>query len=103
MRLASRLEHPATVEIYDYGWTPDGTFYFPMEYFDGLTLAQLVERDGESDVVARCLAKDPAARPQTMDELLAVFATILFVDPWTPAQAPAWWRKYRAEHTGLLA
>jgi serine/threonine-protein kinase len=44
--LASRLQHPATVEIFDYGRTRDGTFYFAMEYIDGLTLAQLVERDG---------------------------------------------------------
>ena len=46
VQLASRLEHPATVEIFDYGRTRDGTFYFAMEYIDGLTLAKLVERDG---------------------------------------------------------
>lgn len=242
VRLASRLEHPASVEIYDYGRTADGTFYFAMEYIDGLTLAQLVERDGaqpvaraahvlrqvceslreahakglvhrdmkpqnimlcerggESDVVkvvdwglikdlraddtreltrytrvlgtlaymppervrhpgradalvdvwglgavayflltakrlydapndfdlqrlvleedaprvshnaprpvpraldelvARCLAKDPAARPQTMDELLAVLGAVLRDDPWSAAQASSWWRKHRAE------
>jgi serine/threonine-protein kinase len=44
--LTSRLEHPATVEIYDYGLTRDGTFYFAMEYVDGLTLEKLVELDG---------------------------------------------------------
>jgi serine/threonine-protein kinase len=54
VRLASRLEHPATVEIYDYGRTNDGTFYFAMEFIDGLTLAQLVERDG-AQPVARVL------------------------------------------------
>jgi len=48
--LASRLEHPATVEIFDYGRTRDGTFYYAMEYIDGLTLAQLVERDGAQPV-----------------------------------------------------
>jgi len=44
--LASRLQHPATVEIFDYGRTRDGTFYYAMEYIDGITLAQLVEKDG---------------------------------------------------------
>jgi serine/threonine-protein kinase len=235
--LASRLQHPATVEIFDYGRTRDGTFYFAMEYVDGLTLAQLVdrtgpqpvarvahvlrqvceslreahgkglvhrdvkpqnimlaERGGESDVVkvldwglikdvrdeddpeltkysrvlgtpaymppervrdpaqadplvdiyglgavayflltgtrlfdapndfdlrrlvvekdaprvaanaaqpippllddliARCLAKDPAARPQSVDELIAVFTALLRETPWTPEQARRWWR-----------
>ena len=44
--LASRLQHPATVEIFDYGRTRDGTFYYAMEYIDGITLAMLVEKDG---------------------------------------------------------
>jgi serine/threonine-protein kinase len=48
--LASRLQHPATVEIFDYGRTRDGTFYYAMEYIDGITLAQLVERDGAQSV-----------------------------------------------------
>lgn len=48
--LASRLEHPATVEIFDYGHTSDGTFYYAMEYIDGINLAQLVERDGAQPV-----------------------------------------------------
>jgi serine/threonine-protein kinase len=239
--LASRLQHPATVEIFDYGRTRDGTFYFAMEFVDGLTLAQLVdragaqpvarvahvlkqvceslreahgkglvhrdmkpqnimlsERGGESDVVkvldwglikdvrdeegpeltrysrvlgtpaymppervrdpaqadplvdiyglgavayflltgtrlfeapndfdlrrlvvekdaprvaanttqpipplldeliARCLAKDPAARPQSVDELIAVFTALLRETPWTQAQAARWWREFAA-------
>lgn len=241
VQLASRLEHPATVEIYDYGRTPDGTFYYAMEFIDGVTLAQLVERDGpqlvsrvahalaqvceslreahakglihrdvkpqnimlcerggESDVVkvldwglikdvrapmqrditiharvlgtpvymppervrdpaqadplidiyglgavayflvtgqrlfdapnefdlqrlvievdaprassvakqavpaalddliARCLAKDPAARPQHVDELIEVFAALLRDSPWTQDAARVWWQAYRA-------
>lgn len=44
--LASRLQHPSTVEIFDYGRTRDGTFYYAMEYIDGITLAALVEKDG---------------------------------------------------------
>jgi serine/threonine-protein kinase len=46
VRLASRLTHPAAIEIYDFGRTRDGTFYYAMEYLDGVTLADLVARDG---------------------------------------------------------
>jgi serine/threonine-protein kinase len=42
----SRLEHPNSVYIYDYGRTPDGQFYYAMEYLDGVTLEQLVDIDG---------------------------------------------------------
>jgi len=46
VRLASSLEHPNTVEIYDFGHTSDGLFYYAMEYLDGVTLDLLVARDG---------------------------------------------------------
>jgi serine/threonine-protein kinase len=50
VRLASRLEHPATVEIFDYGRARGGTFYYAMEYIDGITLATLLEREGAQPV-----------------------------------------------------
>jgi hypothetical protein len=43
---AARLSHPNTIEIYDYGHAGDGTFYYVMEYLPGLSLAELVRRDG---------------------------------------------------------
>jgi eukaryotic-like serine/threonine-protein kinase len=46
VQTAARLSHPNTIEIYDYGHTFDGTFYYVMEYLRGLTLAELVRRDG---------------------------------------------------------
>jgi hypothetical protein len=46
VRLTARLSHPNTVEIYDYGRAEDGTYYYVMEYLDGLSLAELVERHG---------------------------------------------------------
>jgi serine/threonine-protein kinase len=46
VQLASQLSHPNTIEIYDYGRTPEGTFYYVMEYLPGLTLAQLVRLAG---------------------------------------------------------
>jgi serine/threonine-protein kinase len=40
------LTHPNTVEVYDYGRAPDGTFYYVMEYLPGLSLQELVARHG---------------------------------------------------------
>jgi tRNA A-37 threonylcarbamoyl transferase component Bud32 len=46
VRATARLSHWNTVEIFDYGSTEDGTFYYVMEYLPGLSLADLVERFG---------------------------------------------------------
>jgi serine/threonine-protein kinase len=43
---AAKLAHPNTIEIYDYGHTDDGTFYYVMEYLQGLSLADLVRQAG---------------------------------------------------------
>ncbi len=46
VRATARLSHWNTVEIFDYGSTEDGTFYYVMEYLPGLSLADLVEHYG---------------------------------------------------------
>ena len=43
---AARLSHPNTIEIYDYGHTDDGTFYYVMEYLPGMSLQDLVHKYG---------------------------------------------------------
>jgi serine/threonine-protein kinase len=43
---AARLAHPNTIEIYDYGRTDDGTFYYVMEYLRGLSLFEVVRQGG---------------------------------------------------------
>jgi serine/threonine-protein kinase len=46
VRMTARLSHWNTVEIFDYGRTDDGTFYYVMEYLPGLSLQDLLERHG---------------------------------------------------------
>lgn len=43
---SARLAHHNTIEIYDYGHTEDGTFYYVMEYLKGLSLGDLVKQAG---------------------------------------------------------
>jgi len=46
VQLTSQLTHPNTIEVYDYGHTRDGVFYYVMEYLPGIDLARLIEADG---------------------------------------------------------
>jgi hypothetical protein len=44
--LTCQLTHPNTIQVYDYGHTPEGIFYYAMEYLRGLNLHELVSRFG---------------------------------------------------------
>jgi hypothetical protein len=46
VKLASQLNHPNTIEIYDYGRTPAGIFYYAMEYLDGFGIDAMVKVAG---------------------------------------------------------
>jgi eukaryotic-like serine/threonine-protein kinase len=46
VQLTATLSHPNTVEVFDYGRTEDGTYYYVMEYLPGMSLGDLVERHG---------------------------------------------------------
>lgn len=46
VQTTASLSHPNIVEIYDYGRSEDGTYYYVMEYLDGPNLEQLVRQYG---------------------------------------------------------
>jgi eukaryotic-like serine/threonine-protein kinase len=46
VRTTAKLTHWNTVDIYDYGRTEDGTFYYVMELLQGMSLFDLVRRHG---------------------------------------------------------
>jgi eukaryotic-like serine/threonine-protein kinase len=46
VQITCKLNNPHTVAIYDYGRTPEGVFYYAMEFLDGIDLQALVERYG---------------------------------------------------------
>jgi serine/threonine-protein kinase len=45
-QITANLRSPHTVELYDFGITNNGVFYYVMEFLDGLDLESLVERFG---------------------------------------------------------
>lgn len=46
VRTTAKLTHWNTIDIYDYGRTDDGTFYYVMEYLPGMNLRQVVDHGG---------------------------------------------------------
>jgi len=46
VQITCKLNNPNTVAIYDYGRTPEGVFYYAMEYLDGIDLQVLVDKYG---------------------------------------------------------
>ena len=46
VRATAKLSHPNTIDVYDYGHTEDGTFFYVMEFLPGLNLAEIVYQFG---------------------------------------------------------
>jgi tRNA A-37 threonylcarbamoyl transferase component Bud32 len=47
VQTTSGLNHPNTIAVYDYGRTPEGVFYYAMEFLDGIELQDLVDQYGK--------------------------------------------------------
>ena len=45
-RAATRLRHPNTIRVFDFGASDDGVFYIAMELLDGLDLETIVTKGG---------------------------------------------------------
>ncbi len=71
VREAARLTHPNTVQIFDFGRTADGVFYYAMEHLEGLTLQALVEDFGAIHPPARAI-HILAAVAEALDEAHAM-------------------------------
>ncbi|MEE2904237.1 MAG: protein kinase [Myxococcota bacterium] len=53
-RAVSKMQHPNTVTIYDYGQTDDGRFYLVMEFLKGKTLTDLLRSRGTVEPHLAC-------------------------------------------------
>lgn len=49
-RSACRVNHPYAVTIYDYGRLEEGTLYIVMEFVGGISLKEVIQRDGRVSV-----------------------------------------------------
>ena len=46
VRSTAKLSHWNSIDIFDYGRTDDGTFYYVMEYLPGYNIGELVQQEG---------------------------------------------------------
>ncbi len=62
VQIISKLRHPNTVTIHDFGETVDGVVYMVLEYIDGETLKDLLRREGAQDPVRALMLMSRVAR-----------------------------------------
>ncbi len=69
VQVTARLTHPNTISVYDFGRTPNGVFYYAMEYLEGLTLEELVQTYGPQPPgrIVRVLAQIASALAEAHD------------------------------------
>lgn len=47
----AQLHHPNTIQVFDFGTTPEGLLYIVMEFVKGQSVASVIEKTGPMDVV----------------------------------------------------
>jgi len=47
----AELHHPNTIQVFDFGTTPEGLLYIVMEFVKGQSVASVLEKEGPMDVV----------------------------------------------------
>src|SRR6185436_3392850 len=50
-KACSRLHHPNTIRMFDFGQTGDGVLFMAMEYLDGRSLRQVIAEQSPLDAV----------------------------------------------------
>src|SRR5271165_4004951 len=61
-KAASRLNHPNSMQVIDFGAEPDGLLYIAMEFLDGRSLHRVIKEDGPlparriADILMQALA-----------------------------------------------
>ncbi|HEX2691149.1 MAG TPA: serine/threonine-protein kinase, partial [Kofleriaceae bacterium] len=59
-RAATAIRHPGIIEIYDFGWTPEGAAFIVMEHLEGETLGRRLARGGLRWQAALAIARQIA-------------------------------------------
>ena len=75
VQLTCQLTHPNTIEIFDYGRTPEGIFYYAMEYLDGFTLEALVSLAGP--VEPRRVVMQRVEAPQPIEAVVGAVLPVV--------------------------
>ncbi len=102
--MTAELQSPHTVQLFDFGVTETGSFYYVMERLRGLNLQHMVERFGplpaertvfllkqaclslsEAQLVLECLAKAPGDCPANAEKLWERLEKVPLARPWHAA------------------
>jgi len=85
-RAASRLDHPSSVRVIEFGEEPDGLLYMAMEYLEGRDLYRVIHEDWPlsderiADIMMKALAAIAAGKPVATAETKAYGCTVKYAN-----------------------